>query len=131
MEGRVKLSDSDADIQAYLALRFDGSNWIMFWNRPADANWQIYSEDGGAPTQQDSGIARDTDYHIFRIECHTHGGNHVHFYIDPPIEAANSPISTNVPDDAADFLQPYFWLQTREAAAKTMDIDYVYVRQER
>lgn len=92
-------------------------------------DWWIQTGDGGVFTGANSGVAFDTDYHIFRIECHTHGSNHVHFYIDGT-ETANSPITTNVPDDATDYLQPYMRLRTREDLAKSMDTDYVVVRQE-
>lgn len=128
MEVRVKLTHLT---QQYieLALRFDVNNYIMFWNGPGGAatNWFTYCNDGGASTSQDSGILADTDYHIFRIEAFPTG--EVHFYIDG-VETANSPITTNIPDDVTDYLQPHIMIVTRENAAKSMDIDYVVVRQE-
>jgi len=90
----------------------------------------ILCVDGGVGPAVDSGIAPDTDYHIFRVECHLHGGSHVHFYIDGT-ETANSPINTNVPDDATDYLQPLVYVRPRENAAKIVDCDYVYIRQDR
>jgi len=130
MEARVLVSDDDADIDAMISVRFDASNRIMFYHNPAQANYMLFTQDGGASTQVDSGVARDTSYHIYRIECHTHGANHIHFYIDGT-ECNNSPITTNIPDDATDFLQPYLRVQTKEDVAKTMDIDYCAVRQDR
>lgn len=115
-----------------LDLRFDGNNYISFaFNEAAGGaiNWGIQCRDGGAGALFDSGIAVDTSEHIFRMECHTHGGNHVHFYIDG-VETANSPITTNIPDDAGDYLMPRLNIRAREDAAKSMDIDYVAVRQE-
>jgi len=130
MECRVKVNQLT---QAYvtLGLVFDGSNQIRFYaaNAAGADDWEIWCEDGGATTRQESGITLDTSYHIFRIECHIHGGNHVHFYIDGT-QTANSPITTNIPDDATDYLQPHFLIQTRVDVAKSMDIDYVVVRQE-
>jgi len=129
-EYRVKLNSTSNEI-VRIFLRFDWSNCIFFEYASATlANWRIRTTDGGAPTIGDSGIAADTSYHIFRIECHTHGGNHVHFYIDGT-QTANSPINTNIPDDAADFLQPYLYIETTDAVLKSMDVDYCYVRQER
>ena len=64
------------------------------------------------------------------MECQTHGGSHVHFYIDG-VETGNSPITTNIPDDAGDYLQPYLFILTLENATKSLDTDYVYLREER
>lgn len=132
LEVRTELS-SVSDIDVRLCLRFDANNLIMFrFDDSVDTNWMIVTTDGGAPTVADSGETPDTSYHIFRIVCHTHGGNHVHFFIDDlRNEVTNSPISTNVPDDAGDFLQPYLYVETEAAVAKSIDNDYVYIRQDR
>ena len=130
IEFKAKL-DSITSSSATLDLLFNVNNRVSFYaTLPAEANWLIWCRDGGASTQLDSGIAVDTDYHIFRSECHTHGGNHVHFYIDG-VETANSPITTNIPDDAADYLQPRLFRRTAIGAVKSMDVDYVVVRQDR
>jgi len=130
MEIRVKLTQTNSvDVRLYL--RFDWSNCVFFrYSSSLGANWRIRCRDGGGDTTQDSGVAANTSYHIFRIECHTHGANHVHFYIDGT-ETANSPITTNIPDDATDYLQPYLWIETLENVAKSMDVDYVACRQDR
>lgn len=113
-------------------LLFDGDNFVEFEYDTAQGHtdWWIKCRDGGAETDLNSGVAVNTDYHIFRIECHTHTANHVHFYIDGT-QTANSPINTNVPDDPTDYLMPWFAVITRTTAARTMDIDYCYIRQER
>lgn len=130
LEFRVKLTQT-TNVIVVLALLFDWDNRIYFeYDSGMSANWYIKTRDGGAATPQDSGIAADTSYHIFRIECHTHGSNHVHFYIDGT-ETANSPINTNIPDDATDYLQPRLWIQTTVDAIKSMDVDYCYLRQDR
>jgi len=113
------------------ALRFDGNNYISFYHAYGSADIYIRCVDGGVPTSADSGINIDGNYHIYRIECHTHGANHVHFYIDGT-QTANSPITTNVPDDATDFLQPYLRIIANASlvAETQTDIDYVVVRQD-
>jgi len=128
LECRVKAGTTDSLI--YLALWKDGNERIMFWKSNVDTNWQIFTQNGGATTDEDSGVAVDTSYHIFRIMCHTHGSNHIHFYIDGT-ETSNSPVSSNLPDDAGDELEPYLWIRTAENATKSMDIDYVVVSQDR
>ncbi len=128
MEARAKFSDDDSDIQGYFGLLHDSNDLIVFFWEDGEANIQYFCENDGARTKNDSGIARDTSNHIYRIECLPTG--EVHFYIDG-VECANSPITTNIPDDATDFLQPHFRLWTRVDSAKSLDIDYVVVRQER
>lgn len=129
MEIRSKIS-STTNIRVWLNLIFDWSNYIAFFydTSLAHVNWQIYSEDGGINTTADSGVTVDTDYHIFRIECFPAG--EVHFYIDG-VETANSPITTNIPDDATDYLEPDFEILTWADADKQLDIDYVAIRQDR
>ena len=107
-----------------LQLLFDANNRIRFIYT-SGSNWFIYTRSGGAITQADSGIAADTSYHVFRIECFPTG--EVHFYIDG-VETANSPLATNIPTD---YLQPFMFITTAEDVIKSVDIDYVVVRQER
>ena len=130
MEVRAKINQATY-VSVGFVLQFDMGNRVFFFvNEVAGGatNWQIFCMDGGAQTSLDSGVALDTDYHIFRIECFPTGQGH--FFIDG-VETANSPITTNIPDDAGDYLQPWLQMQTRENLAKSMDIDYVYIRQER
>ena len=113
-----------------IRLFFDGNNNITFYaseNAGGATNWRLFTVSGGANTDVDSGITLDTDYHIFRIECFP--TDEVHFYIDD-VEPGTSPITTNIPNDAGDYLQPYLYIDTKENVAKSMDIDYVVVRQE-
>ncbi len=129
LEDRVKLNQA-TNLEAILALYFDASNRIRFqFNETVGGaiNWNIECRNGGATTSLDSGVTIDTDYHIYRIEAFPTG--QVHFYIDG-VETANSPIITNIPDDAGDYLQPFLRIVAREDAAKSMDADYVVVRQE-
>lgn len=126
IECRVRLS-STSNIFVCYALFFDTNNQIIFKydTDDADTNWIIRCRNGGAETVADSGVAPDTNYHVFRIECFPTG--EVHFYIDG-VETANSPITTNIPPD---YLMPYITLRTRTTSIKSIDIDYVVVRQDR
>lgn len=128
IEFRVKISAVTA-IEILLMLHFDGSNRIIhqFSTGAGDTHWMIRCQSGGVSTTLNSGITPDTSYHVFRIKCHTHGGNHVHFYIDN-VETDNSPISTNVPTN---HLQPKVYLKTNENVAKSIDVDYIYIREDR
>jgi len=127
MEFRLKLTQT-TNTRTFNSLFFDANNRVDFrYDSGVSNNWFIRCMDGGASTLLDAGVAADTSYHIFRIECFPTG--EVHFFIDGT-ETANSPINTNIPDDAADFLQPRFWIRTLENLDKSMDIDYVVVRQD-
>lgn len=122
LELRVKLNHN-TNLTVGLRLHSTAVNEIYFLTT-GGANWFINSILGGVPTSGDSGEALDTDYHVFRIECFPTG--QVHFYIDG-IETNNSPITTNIPVTP---LQPEFSITTNENAAKSMDIDYIVIRQE-
>jgi len=125
METRVKLIQT-TNCRVRLELLFDANNRIRFdYDSGVGANWFIYCRDAGGAQSQDFGIIVDTSYHVFRIECFPTG--ELHYFIDGT-ETANSPLSANIPTD---YLQPYLYIQTLENLAKSMDIDYVYVRQER
>lgn len=127
IEFRVDLSAS-TNIWAIMGLYDDANDNVYFeFDSDSDTNWMLHSEAAGTPTDADGGTAPDTDNHYYRIAGHTHGGNHWHFYIDG-IEQSNSPVSTNV---SAVAMQPYVFLQAREAAAKNLDVDYIYLKQDR
>lgn len=126
-EARVKLGDT-TDLQAEVGFRRDGTEFIFFGaNTSADQNWHLYAYVAPGITNEDTGIALDTSYHIFRIECHIHGSPHVHYYIDG-VECTGSPISDDV---STRYLQAWLWIRTRAASVQTMDVDYVYIRQDR
>ena len=126
IEVRAKMNDT-TDVYYYIGLAFDSNTSVIFYLANA-GNWQNWTRNGGAITTSDTGVAVDTDYHIFRIECFPTG--EVHYYIDD-VECANSPITTNIPSDAADYLQPHFYELTNADSdpATSMDVDYCYIRQ--
>lgn len=132
-EIRVAFSAYNNDRYFEFYLYFDVNNHIMWRTSSAAAGDFIRCVNGGAATLHGLGnLITDTNYHIIRIECHTHGGSHVHFYLDGT-ETANSPITTNVPDDATDFLQPRLYglnLNPGAGGSITYDVDYVVVRQD-
>jgi len=128
IEARMKLN-SVASLIFRMRLIFDASNYVEIrYDTNFDATYKIRCVNGGVGAAINSGVTPDTDYHIFRVECFP--TDEVHFYYDG-VEMSNSPITTNIPDDAGYFLQPYFRCSTREAVEKQLDIDYVVVRQER
>lgn len=112
----------------YVEFGLTGAGGYILMRMSGVGNILIRTNDG-VSTTGNSDQAVDTNYHIFRIECHTHGGNHVHFYFDGS-ELNVSPLSTNVP---AGHLQPRFDSLNLGGVggAVNVDVDYVYVRQER
>jgi len=117
--------------RVFLALHDGTADFVTFkYDSDVDGDWDFQVRNAGSASGYiDTGVTADTSYHIYRIECHTHGTAHVHFYVDGT-ETSNSPYTT-----AADVptleMQPWIYLQAREAVAKTLDVDYVYVRQDR
>ena len=122
MEFRLKLTQTTID-DFYFGLYNSVTQRIGWYASPT--NIFIRCRDAGGDAAFDSGIDTDTDYHIYRIECFPAG--EVHFYYDG-VETANSPITTNI---TALHCQPRFYLRTGEDVTKTMDIDYVWIRQDR
>lgn len=122
-EFRLKLT-SITDVTTKLALRaLDTNDEIYFEYNSGVANWVIYSQSAGS-TSGNTGIAADTNYHIFKIECFPTG--EIHYYIND-VETTNSPITANI---TALSLQPYLWILTKaNPGAKSMDIDYIQWRQ--
>ncbi len=130
IEVRAKLNQVTQCVVYPISLYFDSNNQVYFRvaNVGAAANYFIHCTNGGVQTSLDSGVLADTSYHVFRIEAFPTG--EVHFYIDG-VECANSPITTNIPSDAGDYLQPFMYVYTSENVAKSMDVDYVWIRQDR
>ena len=125
METKIRANGGVTDTIRYImTLYFDAGNRIDFYHGVDSLDITIQCVNGGAPTSADSGINIDADYHVYRIECFP--ADEVHFYIDG-VECANSPITTNIPDDAADYLMPRFYIATNADTdpATSMDVDYV------
>jgi len=130
VEARVRANGGVTDtLRLLLQLIYDDDNRIMIYHSTDSVDITILCEDDTNVTSGDSGINLDDQFHIYRIEC---SPTAVHFYIDG-VETANSPITTNIPNDAADYIQPRFYIVTNADTdpATSMDIDYCYIRQER
>ncbi len=124
-EVKAKLGQSDTDQFIFMLLRFDGDDYIGFVSFQ-DANWLARCRDGGVQTSEDTGVALDTDYHIFRVDATRL--TQIDFYIDGVL---TNDITTNIPDDAGDYLEVFFDFGTLENANKILDLDYVGVKQDR
>ena len=129
IETRVRFNGGNTDTNRAFGLLFDADEYIMFIQDVDTADIDIECNNA-ASTKADSGVDDDADWHRYRIECFPTG--EVHFYIDG-VQCANSPITTNIPTDAADYLRPYFYIATNADTnpATSMDIDYVSIRQQR
>jgi len=128
IEWRAKLSQIGAMI-LQIGCRFDGANKFYFWyDTNMGVNWYIHTDAVGG-SSVDTGIVVDTDWHIYRIEAHTHGSNHLHFYYDGA-EVTGSPL-TVAANITANHVMPWCYLHTREDVLKIVDIDYVAARQDR
>lgn len=127
-EARVRDNGGVTDTYRQIRMYNDGDDYIGFYHNQDSDNIYILSRKDATQTALDSGIDVDTAFHVYKIECFPAG--EVHYYIDG-VETANSPITTNIPDDV--YLQPYIAIISSADSdpATSMDIDYVYVRQER
>jgi len=119
--------DNSSDTTIRIGLYRTSDENIVFLIRADEANIQIACYTGGSQTIEDIGVPKDTNWHIYRIEVHTHGSTHVHFYLDG-VECTGSPITTNIPTQ---YMQPYINVRTNADVVRQMDVDYVYWRQDR
>jgi hypothetical protein len=98
-------------------------------NGDGTAQITLVSKNGGSATSvsgNDAWTPGAGTYYINRIQTSTYGSNHIHFYLDNT-ELSNSPITTNIPTATMGLLAPY--LRTKTSDERTMDVDYVGVRQ--
>jgi len=121
LEVKARMPTTTA-IYLVIELQYDPSNRIRMFRV---GNWSIRCDKAGVSTTVDTGIAPDTDWHIIRVVT---SPTAIRFYYDG-VEVSGSPITTNIPDNV--YLQPRVSVQTAADAAKYMDIDYVWWRQER
>lgn len=98
---------------------------LFFANNPTSsvANWSAFTSEGGTSGVDSgaSGVAGDTDRHIFRIDAAVFGSSEVKFYIDDVLVHT---ATTNIPDGN---LQPFFYIRTKEAVAKSVHVDWVMI----
>jgi len=127
-EVRFRQSSTN-NVTIYIGLSNTGTQHMDFRCEGGGANYRIRTNNEGAGNNFDSGIPLTTDWIRLRMECHTHGGNHVHYYVNG-VETSNSPISTLIPFDSDDPLQIWITLLTKDTNPKTLDIDYVTWRQD-
>lgn len=130
VEMRIRANGGVTDTNRRLCqLWFDSNNRIGIYHSYDSTTVRIFTYNGGASTFMNANFNIDDDWHIYRIKAFPTA---VHFYIDG-VETLNSPITTNLPNDAADFLQPHTSILSNADSdpSTSQDIDYVYVRQER
>ncbi len=127
-EARVQLEQTTLcqcaiGFEQNIAQPTNGNDHAMFYySSGVDANWHTETcETGLAVENQDTGIAADTDFHIFKIEIELAV---VRFYIDGVLVTTHV---TMVPNDPNDAQQPVIALRTMQAAVKYLKYEYVAV----
>lgn len=129
VENRVK-PQSITNMLFYAALlQYDSSNHvaIIFESSTSLDKALTRNLSGGVGGLHISNTVVTADYHLYRIQCSTQGGNHVHSYIDG-VELSTSPDAINVPTD---YLQNRLHTRTLTGATIYTDYDYTAVRQDR
>ena len=100
--------------------------WLMSTGY-GNSRWRNKVVTAGVGTDVDTGILIDTNWHLLRIECHTDGGNHVHFYLDNVL--VSTTVTASIPTA---YMFPVVQVSADAASgATTMDVDYVGVSQDR
>jgi len=109
-EGRLKIYNTT--VGAYTEIGF--GNWssgaeVIYFSRDGSSNWYANTVSGGNSTSQDTGVATDTNWHIFKIDCIS--ANEVKFYIDGVLKTT---ITTNIPTVG---LQSFTYQETTSTGA--------------
>lgn len=93
---------------------------IYFEKLDADTNWFVVTRAGGSQTRVDTGLATDTNVHVFSYRRSSLG---VEFYVDHVLVATTT---TTIPTT---FIGPFVYMINSAAASKTLDVDYFSLRQ--
>jgi hypothetical protein len=94
------------------------STWSDFYANGNATNWVCRSSNSGVLTTVDSGIAINTNTHLFKIICASGGSS---FYLDNVLCAA---ITTNIPGGQ---IQPYCWIVANGTNTNSFNADYVKI----
>jgi len=112
---RFKLVQTNA-MTVLIGLRVDANNYIALLADPSvSSNFIIRHMIDGVPTDYDTGVALDTDWHTFHFLFF---GAYADTYFDGTLIANNKSIPTG-------WCEPYISITTNEAAAKSLDVDYI------
>lgn len=85
-------------------------------------NYICITDNNSTPTYADSGVAFDTNWHIFEILTNA-AGTEVSFYIDG-VSVCGSPITTDIPTVALRLFIGSNWVAG--ASTRNWDLDFVY-----
>lgn len=139
MEVRVNLAQVDNDTNVFIGLvntniaadfsenlgvgNEDLIGFQMSHSVYTDTNWQLHCQKDGVSTSDAGAAAGASTWVTLRFEFMT--DTSVEWFIDGTSQGT---VATNVPTDA---LQPIIYIMTDAGAAKSMDIDYVKLWQDR
>lgn len=101
----------------------DASDCVAFVKDDDDTNWDFITVASSSETEVAAVDTADTSFHVFSIVCT--GTTSCTPYIDG---VAGTPSTTNLPSAE---MTVTLHLQNGEAVAKTLDVDYIYLMQER
>lgn len=130
MEMRCKINDADqVDVMIGLGVTdttpLATTDRLCFQIDDGDASILCKSEKDSTETSTDSGIDAVDDTYL-QLGMYWDGKSSVTYYVDRAKVATHT---TNIPDDEQ--MRVTLHIQNGEAAAQSMEIDYIYVCQER
>jgi len=99
-----------------------GSHWMALnydpANTPNGGNWHCKCQAGGALISTDSGVAANTNYHEFMLQCRPGA---LDYWIDGVL------VATNVSNITAHSLQPYIFVTSSAGSTRDVLVDFVEV----
>lgn len=125
IEARIRINGGVTDTQRRLLyLWYDSNNRFGFYQSYDDETLKFYTVDDGSALDGSTSVELDDDWHIYKIEIDEDG--YIVFKFDD-VECDISPRTTNIPNDAGDWLQPHIDIDSNSDTdpATSMDIDYI------
>lgn len=119
-----RLNNNDGDTIFRVGMTNSGtvnppaSNGAYFEKAAADTNWFLVTMVGAVAVRTDSGVAVDTNWHIFKIVHNVLPSDSYQFWLDGVLVGTRT---TNLPSLG---MQPFSHIVNTTANAKTFDIDY-------
>jgi len=122
-EERIRLPGALTDLTAWFGLStLDGYNHIMWCARPdVSPNFRCESMVGGVTYGYNTDVPLDNNWHILRIET---SSSNIKFYIDDVLKWTTDKVPTTL-----QCIELY--ITNTVAASRELDIDWVYIIQDR
>lgn len=122
---RAKINTSTSNMYAEIGLQDNDNNDRIQFIIDGGSNWDTSTEDGSSTTQNDSGVAFDTDWHIFEIITTSSSAE---FKIDGSIVDT---ITTNLPTNDVMTVNVFVLKTSDSGGNRSITFDFIHLESDR